>query len=543
MSFKKTYVAPFSRTSAPLSADVLYWRKLTPPILLKEINSIDHIDVSPIEPHFIAVTCSSRVQLYHPITRMIHKNYNRFREAAYGAIFHPRDGKLLLVGSEESALKLFDVSSKNLLRVFKGHQRAVHRCAFLPTDNQVASFSDDKIVGLWDIPSETFLHKFEGHSDYVRCGATMAAHPNLIISGSYDHTVKIWDKREKKEILTVNHGSPVEAIRVTPTGALLFSAGSTEIRVWDCLTGGRLLSKISQHHKTITCLRFASHSKRLVSGSLDRHVKIYDMANFEVIQTLDYSSPILSLAISPKDRTVTVGMSDGIIAISRREEDTVPGVDQEKTEQVAKKNRRKSKTFSDFVYTDYGVQQVEATKDLKYDHYLRKFRYSKALDCVLSDIFHNRFPGTTVALFQELIRRDGLRTALAGRNGKHLLRIMKFLIKHLRRPRFIRVLIQVCDVFIDLYASKVGEDPAVDELFLHLCDEVSKEVAYMTDLMEVQGSLDMIMAGAGMSGPLPETTGTPEVTTPRLTSSSNSLPSNRLEPSENAMKALVVSIK
>jgi len=75
-------------------------------------------------------------------------------------------------------------------------------------------------------------------------------------------------------------------------------AGGTEIRVWDCLGGGRLLSKISQHHKTITCLQFASNYKRLASASLDRHVKIYEMTNFEVIQTIDYSSPILSLGIS-----------------------------------------------------------------------------------------------------------------------------------------------------------------------------------------------------------------------------------------------------
>jgi U3 small nucleolar RNA-associated protein 15 len=55
---------------------------------------------------------------------MIHKNYNRFKEAAFGGVFR-NDGRLLLAGSEESALKLFDVSSKNLLRVFKGHQRFV----------------------------------------------------------------------------------------------------------------------------------------------------------------------------------------------------------------------------------------------------------------------------------------------------------------------------------------------------------------------------------------------------------------------------------
>ena len=78
----------------------------------------------------------------------------------------------------------------------------------------------------------------------------------------------------------------------------MFFVGGTEIRVWDMLTSGRLLSKISQHHKTVTCLRFASDAKRLVSASLDHHVKIYDLKNFEVLSKLAYSSPILSLGIA-----------------------------------------------------------------------------------------------------------------------------------------------------------------------------------------------------------------------------------------------------
>jgi len=79
---------------------------------------------------------------------------------------------------------------------------------------------------------------------------------------------------------------------------ILWITGLTEIKVWDCLSGGRLLSKISQHHKTITCLRFANGGRRLLSSSLDRHVKIYDVTDYEVLHTYDYSSPILSLAVS-----------------------------------------------------------------------------------------------------------------------------------------------------------------------------------------------------------------------------------------------------
>jgi len=59
----------------------------------------------------------------------------------------------------------------------------------------------------------------------VRCGSTLESNPNLIISGSYDHSVKLWDRREQKELFSIDHGSPVEAVLPSPTGSLLFTAG------------------------------------------------------------------------------------------------------------------------------------------------------------------------------------------------------------------------------------------------------------------------------------------------------------------------------
>lgn len=85
-------------------------------MLVKEFGPIDYIDFSPVEPYYFAVTCSVRVQVYNPITKLVAKNLSRFRENAYGATFRS-DGKLLCVGGEEKKVKLFDVSSKSLLRL------------------------------------------------------------------------------------------------------------------------------------------------------------------------------------------------------------------------------------------------------------------------------------------------------------------------------------------------------------------------------------------------------------------------------------------
>lgn len=59
-----------------------------------------------------------------------------------------------------------------------------------------------------------------------------------------------------------------------------------------------MLANIHNHHKTVTCLRLASNGSRLLSGSLDRHVNVYDVATFQRLHTIDYPNAVLSLGIS-----------------------------------------------------------------------------------------------------------------------------------------------------------------------------------------------------------------------------------------------------
>ena len=42
------------------------------------------------------------------------------------------------------------------------------------------------------------------------------------------------------------------------------------MKVWDALAGGKLLTTLAHHHKTVTCLCFCSQYQRLMSGGLDR---------------------------------------------------------------------------------------------------------------------------------------------------------------------------------------------------------------------------------------------------------------------------------
>jgi WD40 repeat protein len=74
--------------------------------------------------------------------------------------------------------------------------------------------------------------------------------------------------------LIAQHGQPVEACLITPSGTMALTAGGNEIKVWDILCGGKLLHTFSSHLKNITGMTFDGTGSRLLSCGLDGHVKV-----------------------------------------------------------------------------------------------------------------------------------------------------------------------------------------------------------------------------------------------------------------------------
>uniref|UniRef100_A0A0V0G9H3 U3 small nucleolar RNA-associated protein 15 homolog n=1 Tax=Triatoma dimidiata TaxID=72491 RepID=A0A0V0G9H3_TRIDM len=492
--FKKTNAKIFAKPSEKVTPDVIYWKQLGVPVLLKEFGPINYIDFSPVEPFHFAVTSSARVQIYNPVTKLVHKNLSKFKENAYGGTFRS-DGQLLCAGGDEKLVKLFDVHSKSLLRVFKGHSSAVHRCYFTSDQTHITSFSDDKTVKIWDIPTETKITEFTDHEDYVRAGATSPVSPTTVISGSYDKTLKLYDSRiSSSPVFTVNHGHPVESVLFLPSGGIFISAGGTELRVWDALAGGRLLARISHHHKTITCLCLASNNSRLLSGSLDRHVKIYDISTYRPVFNIDYPNSILSLGVSGNDETLVAGTVDGIVSVKRRDIEKVS-----KKEDKKIKNRSSYRYAGDKLNVDTVVQNEGKDLPLKHDYFLRKFQYGKVLDRILSPYLVNKAPHVTVALMQELMRRKGLEKALVLKQDKQLRSFLKFCLKYIGDYRFTITLIDAFNKFLDVFEDKLDQLSAeVLEILTMIQKRIQEEEELTMELVGVGGVIKMLLAASSV---------------------------------------------
>ncbi|XP_052792545.1 U3 small nucleolar RNA-associated protein 15 homolog [Mya arenaria] len=498
-SFKKINVKTYQKTGEKVTTDTLYWKNLEVPVVKKEYGAISHIDFSPISPYQLAVTNSTRVQIYNSTSLQIHKTLSRFKQVAYCGSFRS-DGKLLVAGGDEGSVRLFDVASKNILRIFKGHAGSVHVSRFLSSNTHVLTGSDDNTVRIWDIPSEQELVSYSENQDYVRCGVASQSSKDIVLTGSYDHTVRLFDTRLDKCVMCVDHGAPVESVLMFPTGGLFVSAGGSCVRVWDALAGGKLVTTLSHHHKTITCLAFASNHQRLLSGALDRHIKIYDVSSYQVVHTLDCPGAVLSVGVSPDDSLLAVGTVEGLVSLQRRKPDTAATQTQSKKKPISFRYGLRGKTIVPSK-DDYVVEHRKKEKLAQYDRFFKKFEHSKALDSALESKLRATMPQVTVGVMQELARRGALRSAIAGREGGQLKSLLSFIRKNISNPQLMPTLIDVTNIILDIYGSQMGRSSVLDTALHQLKVTVDQEVTYMTQMLEVIGQLDTLFSASQATQP------------------------------------------
>ncbi|MEB3292744.1 MAG: NB-ARC domain-containing protein [Synechococcales bacterium] len=174
---------------------------------------------------------------------------------------HPQE-PIIAYGDDRGWVHLWQTSTGQQIQSFLAHPHWIFSLQFSPDGAAIACGSLDRTVSVWDWQTGTQLQHFAFHTEGV---GAIAFHP-----------------------------------QATATQGLLTSSGSDQtIHLIDLQTG-QLQQVLTGHQDIVPTIAFAPNGKWVASGSLDQHLKLWEIATGTCLQTWHCETPIHAIAFAPE---------------------------------------------------------------------------------------------------------------------------------------------------------------------------------------------------------------------------------------------------
>ncbi|MBI2949706.1 MAG: WD40 repeat domain-containing protein, partial [Verrucomicrobia bacterium] len=236
---------------------------------------------------------------------------NRFSAVAFSF-----DGQLLAAGDDKHTVNLWQVATGRLSAALRGHTGAVFRLEFAPDGRALASASDDGTIRVWDVETAAERATLPGHPllgskllAFSIDGRMLAFAPQPPNQGS---TLSVFDVLRRKVVATLDHSFAQRTLAVAFSADgqwLAADIGEVTIGIWSTATW-RKIAALRGHAGMIDALEFSPDGRTLLSTDHTGAVKLWSVRAWKEVASLGPASYWSRARFTPDGNAVVASGED-----------------------------------------------------------------------------------------------------------------------------------------------------------------------------------------------------------------------------------------
>lgn len=218
-------------------------------------------------------------------------------------------GSKIVSGSDDKTIRIWDVETGSQMgKPLTGHTRIVCSVSFSPDGTKIVSGSHDKTIRVWD--TDTGIQICEFSTEDLVESVSFSPDGKKIVSGGWGNAIHIWDTNTGLQIGELSPGG--QLVSFSPDGKKIIVSGSNDgiVRIWDAET----FKLVGEPYKDGTVAIFSPDGKRIAIGSYYT-IKVLDAETGKpVLEDLQGNKmPVQSLAFSSDGKKIVSGSVDGTV--------------------------------------------------------------------------------------------------------------------------------------------------------------------------------------------------------------------------------------
>ena len=276
-------------------------------------DAVSAVRYSPDGRHIASGSKDGVLVLWNAETGQIATRFAKHPQEIRSIAFAPTQD--LLASASGFTIRLYDIRGQEVKR-FSGHSGSIKGLAFSADGKRLASGSDDTTIRIWDISTAREVLRLKRHTAAIT--ALAFVDPQHLVSASRDQTIRLWDLKTGLETEAFEaHAGNVLDIAVSADGKRLASAHfDTTLRLWNFGSPFEL-GRLEGHKQMVSSLAFTPDGKRLISAGQDQTLRLWDIpCCMELACASFHHAGINALSVSADGTHVVTAGADKVLVVS-----------------------------------------------------------------------------------------------------------------------------------------------------------------------------------------------------------------------------------